>query len=230
VVMTGAAAARAILVVACFLGLAACGSCPAVMAASASSASLATSAGTPTPYRTPTVATSAGTATPYPAPSPAATSTVARPRHSPVCRASQLKITVLRGLAAGGTAGGYLGFTSHARRPCILHGWPTVVGVTAAGKTSTAVRRLTMMFGPGVTAVPVVTVEPGALAVAVFTVADGGPPYCPPPYRRLRVTPPGNDRPTVISAWLRPYVRGYLPACTRIWISPVVPAYDVYKP
>jgi hypothetical protein len=137
---------------------------------------------------------------------------------------------VLRGLAAGGTAGGYLGFTSHARRPCILRGWPAVAGVTAAGKTSTAIRELTTMFGPDVNAVPIVTLKPGALAVAVFTVADGRPPYCPPPYRVLRVTPPGNDRPVVISAWLHPYVRGYLPACTRIWISPVVPAHDLYKP
>jgi hypothetical protein len=155
---------------------------------------------------------------------------VARPGRTPVCRTSQLTITVLRGLAAGGTAAGYLGFTSHAPKPCTLHGWPAVAGITATGKTSTAIRRLTMMFGPDVTTVPVVTLQPGALAVAVVTVADGGPPYCPPPYRRLRVTPPGNRRPTVISAWLRPYVRGYLPACTRIWVSPVVPASDVYNP
>src|SRR5262249_41475233 len=78
--------------------------------------------------------------------------------------------------------------------------------------TSTAIRRLTMMFGPTVNAVPVVTLKPGALAVAVITVADGRPPYCPPPYRLLRITPPGSDRPVVISAWLHPYVRGYLPA------------------
>ena len=210
-VITGATALRAIIAVACCLGLAACSGRHALIGASAGSASPATPTGAPTP-------------------SPAATSTVARPRHFPVCRTSQLKITVLRGLAAGGTAGGYLGFTSQARRPCILYGWPTVVGVTAADKTSSAIRELTTMFGPDVNAVPVVTVKPGALAVAVFTVADGGPPQCPPPYRRLRVTPPGNDRPVVISAWLRPYVRGYLPACTHIYISPVAPAYDVYNP
>jgi hypothetical protein len=155
---------------------------------------------------------------------------MARPDRLPVCRTARLTITVLRGLAAGGTAAGYLGFTSHARRACILHGWPAVAGITAAGKTSTAIRRPSTMFGPDVTAAPVVTLTSGALAVAVFTVADGGPPYCPPPYRHLYVTPPGNRRAVVISAWLRPYVRGYLPACTRIWISPVVPASDVSKP
>jgi Domain of unknown function (DUF4232) len=213
--MTGLAAARAVLVVACFLGLVACGGRPALTAAPASSASLATATGMPTPYRTP---------------APATSPTLAGPRGAPVCRTSQLRVTVLRGLAAGGTAGGYLGFASHARRPCILHGWPTVVGVTSAGKTSTATHTLTTMFGPNVNAVPVVALKPGALAVAVFTVADGRPRYCPPPYRVLRVTPPGNDRPVVISAWLHPYVRGYLPACTRIWISPVVPAHDVYEP
>src|SRR5215470_7387653 len=36
---------------------------------------------------------------------------------------------MLRSLAAGGVAGGYLGFTSHARRPCVLHGWPTLAGL-----------------------------------------------------------------------------------------------------
>src|SRR5262249_24989599 len=58
----------------------------------------------------------------------------------------------------------------------VLHSWPAVVGVTSAGKTSTAIRGLSLMFGPTVNGVPVVTLEPGALAVAVFTVADGGPP------------------------------------------------------
>ena len=211
-VMTGAAALRAVATAACCLGLAACSSRPALMTAPASPA---TPDGTPTPYRTPT---------------PATTSAVARPSHTPVCRTSQLKIRVLRGLAAGGTAGGYLGFTSHARKPCILHGWPAVADITAAGESSTAIRRTTTMFGPTVpNVVPVVTIKPGALAVAVFTVADGGPPYCPPPYRLLRVTPPGN-RPVVISAWLHPYVRGYLPACTRIFISALVPASYVDKP
>ena len=159
-VMAGAAV-RAILAVASCLGLAACGSRHARMDASGTSASPVTATSTPTPYRTP---------------SPATTSAVARPSRLPVCRTSQLKITMPRSMAAGGPAGGYLGFTSHARRPCILHGWPAVVGVTAAGKTSTAIRGLSLMFGPTVNGVPVVTLEPGALAVAVFTVADEGPP------------------------------------------------------
>lgn len=38
-------------------------------------------------------------------------------RHVPVCRTAQLKIAVVRSMAAGGTAGGYPGVTSHARRP-----------------------------------------------------------------------------------------------------------------
>ena len=208
--MTGAAALRTILAVACCLGPAACGSRHALMAAPASSASAATPSGTRTR---------------------ATSSTPAGPSHIPVCRTSQLKIAIVRSMAAGGTAGAYLGFTSHTRRRCILRGWPTLVGVTAAGNTSTAIRRLTMMFGPDVNGVPVVTLKPGALAVAVVTVEDGRPPACPPSYRLLRITPPGNDRPTVISGWLdHPYVHGYLPACTRLWISPVVPAHDVYMP
>jgi Protein of unknown function (DUF4232) len=198
-VMTRLAAVRAVAAVTCCLGLAACSSGHAPIAAPAGSQS----------------------------PAPRTTSAVTRAGRAAVCRTSRLKIRVLRGLAAGGTAGGYLGFTSRARRPCILHGWPAVVGITAAGRTSTAIRRTATVFGPSPAVVPVVTLKPGATAIAVFTVADGGPPSCPPPYRLLRVTPPGNSRPVVISAWLRPWVRGYLPACTRIWISPVVPPHDV---
>jgi hypothetical protein len=83
------------------------------------------------------------------------------------------------------------------------------------------------MFGPRPTirGVPVVTLRHGGLAVAVFTGGDNpgsGKTRCGAPYRRLRVTPPGNFRSVELSAWL-PYLDGYLPSCTRIEISFVVP-------
>jgi hypothetical protein len=45
---------------------------------------------------------------------------------------------------------------------------------------------------------------------------------CPPPYRRLRVTPPGRSHRSVVSAWI-PHYGAYLPACYRVSISPVIP-------
>jgi hypothetical protein len=145
-------------------------------------------------------------------------------RAAPVCRTSQLKITMARSGAATATVGGQIWFTSHASAPCQLTGWPTLVAVTAAGRPAAAIRRLSTMFGPNLTRVPVVTINPAATAEAVFTGGDvpgPGATTCPPPYRQLRITPPGNTQHTVISAWL-PYLGAYLPACTPIWISPVV--------
>ncbi len=61
--------------------------------------------------------------------------------------------------------------------------------------------------------------------MAVLTAADAPGPGLgqprPPPYRRLRVTPPGSSHSTVISAWI-PQAGAYLPACYRVSISPVI--------
>jgi hypothetical protein len=88
------------------------------------------------------------------------------------------------------------------------------------------------MFGPSNSAVPVVTIKPGALAEAVFTGHDvpTGARSCPPSYRHLRVTPPGDLQSVVISAWLpAPSLGEYLPACSPIWITPVVPPSELYQ-
>lgn len=145
------------------------------------------------------------------------------------CAAHPAPATAPPGLASPATA---TGTTGPGRAPCHLTGWPALVTVTAAGTSVTAVPRLTTMFGPYLlTASPVVTITPGAMAEAVFTVSDNpgpGATTCPPPDHLLRVTPPGNTQPAVISAWL-PYLGGYLPACTPVWISPVVPSSDLYN-
>jgi hypothetical protein len=87
------------------------------------------------------------------------------------------------------------------------------------------------MFGPYgkgglyIKGLPVVTLRHGERADAVFTGADDrylGGRRCPSLYRHLRVTPPGNSHSVVLSAWNHD-LNAYLPACTRIEVSMVVP-------
>jgi hypothetical protein len=148
------------------------------------------------------------------------------------CATADLRIRLIHSGVAAGTVGGYLAFTNLADTPCRLSGWPKLVAITASGTTATAVRRRTTMFGPRpTTGVPVVTLQPGKRADAVFTAGDNPRPgytRCPPPFRHLRVTPPGNLRSVVLSAWL-PYYAQFLPSCTDIEISFVVPASALYR-
>ena len=146
------------------------------------------------------------------------------PAAVPVCPARQLKIRMIYGGPAAGTVGGVLGLTNQGREACRLAGWPVLVALGPSGRT-TAARTLGVFGGPALGRPPVVTIRPGAQAVAVLTVADAPGPgltTCPPPYRRLRVTPPGRSRSSVISAWI-PHYGAYLPACYRVSISPVIP-------
>ena len=94
------------------------------------------------------------------------------------------------------------------------------------------------MFGPYrkvrgmwryVRGVPTVTLRHGQTAVAAFTTNDIGPGptgACPPPYRQLRVTPPGSAISARVSAWIA-YYDHFLPSCTRIEVSMVVAASDM---
>lgn len=145
------------------------------------------------------------------------------------CTTSQLKIRLIRSLVAAGNVGGYIGFTNRGSTACRLAGWPKLVGLTAAGSATTARHVRSTMFGPYVAGVPVVRLRPGIVAVAVFAGSDipgPGETKCPSPYRRLRVFPPGNSRGVVLSAWL-PRLDAYLPACSRIRVTMVVPASDL---
>jgi Domain of unknown function (DUF4232) len=131
--------------------------------------------------------------------------------------------------AAGGTVGGRIGFTNLGSSPCRLRGWPVLVAVEAGGKSSIAVDKITTMFGPNLKAAPLVILKPHATAEAVFTVGDHSiSGTCPPSYRLLRVTPPGNYKAVTIRAWI-PYDNHYLPSCTQVWVSEVVPFGDLYQ-
>jgi hypothetical protein len=143
------------------------------------------------------------------------------------CTTAQLTIRLTRSLVAAGNVGGYISFKNRRGATCRLTGWPTLVAVTRAGRSTTARHVRTTMFGPpsSLRGVPVVTLRPGQIAKVVFAGADNPGPgrtSCPPAYHRLRLTPPGSSRSVVLSAWL-PSLNAYLPACARISVTMVVP-------
>jgi hypothetical protein len=184
----------------------------AASAATSPSASSAPSAG------------SSATVTAAPS-SPASTATAAA-GHAPLCSTGNLKVSVVRGGAATGAAEGQIGFTNLGSAPCQLTGYPAVAGVTAAGGQTLAGHLLTTEFGPNITSIPVVTLDPKATAIAVVTgnsVAGTCASGTIRTFRNLIVTPPGNADSVTLSAWL-PSLAEYLPACGSINVTPVVEA------
>ncbi len=151
-----------------------------------------------------------------------------------MCASAQLRIAARHVGAALGTAGGYLAFRNTSTTTCRLSGWPTVVGITASGRAVPAERRRSTMFGPDPPAegVPVVVIRSGERAEAVFTVSDIPPNQPPgatcPVYHYLRVTAPGGTQSTLLSTWFKS-LGWWLPACTDVWVSMVVPAASLYK-
>ena len=153
------------------------------------------------------------------------------------CSTTQLHISVARTGAAAGTVGGYLRFTNRGQSSCRLRGWPTLTALRP-GASTTAIRVHETMFGPYekvrgswryVRGVPTVTLRHGQTAVAAFTGSDigtGPTGRCLPPYRRLRVMPPGDRVSALVSAWIAYYGHD-LPSCARIEVSMIVPAADM---
>jgi len=152
-----------------------------------------------------------------------------------ICITQQLHVWVTRTGAAAGTVGGYLAFTNRSRTACSLRGWPTLTALRP-GASSSAIHVHNTMFGPYVGGtgpyvhgVPVVHLRHGQTAVAAFTAGDNpgpGQASCPPSYRRLQVTPPGNSASVLLRAWIA-YLGHDLPSCTRIEVSTLVPASDM---
>lgn len=145
-----------------------------------------------------------------------------------VRRCDQLAIHARHVGAALGTAGGYLSFRNTSASACRLSGWPAVVGITATGKAIPAVRRRTTMFGPNVKSVPVIVLQPGRRAEAVFAVGDNPGPgqrICDV-YRSLHVTAPGTTRIAIVSTWFAS-LDAWLSACTPISVTMVVPGADL---
>ena len=140
------------------------------------------------------------------------------------CVTSRLKISLTNTGALAGQAGGYLKFTNDSGTPCRMSGWPTVIGVTAAGQATRLRHMQSSMFGAWHYAAPppVITLHPGDSAYAIVAAADKPTrvnAHCPASYARLRVSPPGDSGNVTISAWL-PGAVSYLPACPSADGSP----------
>jgi uncharacterized protein DUF4232 len=183
-------------VVACGLGLTACASQVAPGAPSSATSSAGTAV-------SPSSASAAGTS---------------------ACATSQLKISLTNTGALAGQAGGYLKFTNDGGTPCRMSGWPKVTGLTATGQAARLRQLQSSMFGAWhyTPPPPVVTLKPGDSAYAIVAADDqpaGSSTHCPAPYKRLRVSPPGDSGQVTISAWL-PGAVSYLPSCTSASGSP----------
>jgi hypothetical protein len=150
------------------------------------------------------------------------------PRRTHACHTSQLRITTVHSFAGLGHSGAYIAFTNRSRISCAVTGWPKLLAITAARHASEAVDYPAYSFEVTRTGigVPVVKLAPGMRADAEFKAQDGAATKCPPSYRWLRITPPGNTKSVVRSAWVR-YLGAYLPACGGVALSPVLPASDL---
>jgi hypothetical protein len=140
------------------------------------------------------------------------------------CTSSQLRVRVARWLLGTTHTGGYISFTNHSHTSCRLTGWPRLVGVTAAGAKTAAVHVRSSWYGPYFKGVPVLTLRREQTAEVAFSGSDlprPGASTCSPAFRHLRVTPPGNTRSVLLSAWFPPLGK-YLPGCTGIQVSMVV--------
>jgi hypothetical protein len=168
-----------------------------------------------TPLMTPTLVVSPATSGP--------------PDLAAPCRTADLAITVVNAGAAAGTVGGYLRFMNANTETCRLQGWPTVVGVTAAGTTIASRHTNAVLTFPDISTAPIVVLHPGAVAYAAFAGGDNpgdARSTCPPSFLSLRVTPPENSEAIVLSAW-NPGLNQFLPDCAGIEVTMVVPAADV---
>jgi Domain of unknown function (DUF4232) len=161
------------------------------------------------------------------APGAASSSSTTPPPGSPsaaACVTSDLKISLAATGALAGQAGGYLKFTNDSGAPCRMSGWPTVIGLTAAGQATHLGHLQSSMYGAWhyTAPPPVITLQPGNSAYAIVAADNkpaGSSSRCPAPYTRLKVSPPGDSGSVTISAWL-PGAVSYLPACTSVDGSP----------
>ncbi len=155
---------------------------------------------------------------------PAALASSAETAPAP-CTTVQLQISTVNTGAAAGTAGGWLRFLNVGSQPCSLRGWPTVIGVTAAGVTTRARNVNMLLDSPNVQGTPTVTLNSGDDAFAAFAGGDNPGPSmttCPPPFTTLRVTPPGATGFVTVSAW-NAGDGAYLAACAGLEVTMVVP-------
>jgi hypothetical protein len=163
------------------------------------------------------------------APAPASAVPLTR---APACATAQLKIMMIHtAWAVLGNEGGYLRFVNDGPAPCELHGWPTVIAITATGKTVTVARAVhgtQLGAWQYVPPLPVLRLRPGASAYAVVDASDVSPSpratRCPA-FHWLWVTPPKGSGHVTLSAHLFGHV--HLPDCGAVEVTAVVPLQDL---
>ncbi len=116
-----------------------------------------------------TMATPSVSLSPSPSPSPTPTARVAA---VVACRTSQLAIDIAGPGFGAGNVGAWLRFTNTGSKPCRLHGWPTLIGVTAGGDRTSAGETRSVMTFPNIEKAPTVTLQPGDVAYAAFEGSD----------------------------------------------------------
>ncbi|MGE5156226.1 MAG: DUF4232 domain-containing protein [Betaproteobacteria bacterium] len=162
---------------------------------------------------------------PAPTESPMSASTAV-----PACASTQLAITAVDSGGGLGTVGGWLRFLNASDATCSLHGWPSLIGVTASGTTTVATQNQSgLLTFPAITGVPTVTLNPGEAAFAAYAGGDnpvGSATTCPPAYHTLQVTPPGATQAVSVSAW-NYWLNAYTPACVGLEVTMVIPASTV---
>ncbi len=144
------------------------------------------------------------------------------------CRTAQLRVE-LHAAASLGVLHGYLSFTNTSHSGCTVTGWPTVIGVPATGMATAGIReRFGTPVARAVQGTPTVDLKPGATAIAAIDATDvpisGN--ECPPPYKYLKVAPPGEERVTVISARVNA-VMGSFPSCSGLHYDVMQPSADL---
>jgi Protein of unknown function (DUF4232) len=147
------------------------------------------------------------------------------------CAVAQLTITVGHSFAADQVAGANVRFMNRSSRACWLHGWPTFIFARPHGKPVKAKDAPDDVFAD-VKHIgdPVVLLQPRQRADAVFEGADGplsGRGTCGPSFRTISVTPPGDSQHATVFAWIA-WMRAYMPPCSQIRVSPILPSTAVY--
>jgi hypothetical protein len=143
------------------------------------------------------------------------------------CRTGELKVSLGPGGVAAGTWAALLEFTNAGNVSCTMTGWPTVAGITSAGAATPARNRSDAMDGLNVSGTPQVTLQPGGKAGIDISGTDNaaGGGSCPPPYRQLRVSAPGDSASVTVPADTSA-LSGGLPSCGPVGASPVHPLSD----
>jgi Protein of unknown function (DUF4232) len=157
-----------------------------------------------------------------PMPTGASPSPTAQPLIA-TCETPQLEITTTNPGAGLGVTGAWVRFVNRASGPCQLQGWPTLVGVTAQGASTTARPSNVVMTFPTVAGVPTVILVPGGAAVAAFEGSSNSEGPCPPPYHSLEVTPPGGASSVTLSGF-NAWAGQDTPACAGLAVTMVIPA------